>query len=110
MVFEPILYTRTREMAQGLGEALAEADAVAVLELYPGSEAGQGHPNVSARLVADAARRHADGCQVAWTPTAEQATAHLEGVLRSGDACVFMGVSPVPQLVARQLLDVDRVG
>ena len=104
-VFEPILYTRTREMAEALGEALAAADAVAVLELYAGSEAGQRHPNVSARLVADAARKHSHGRPVAWTPTAEEATSHLERTLGPGDACVFIGVGRVPQLVARQLLE-----
>ncbi len=105
VVFEPILFTRTREMARDLGAALAGADVLAVLELYPGSELGQHHPGASARLIVDAAKECAGGCSVAWTPTADDARAFLRSALQPGDACVFMGVSAVPQQLARELVD-----
>lgn len=104
VVFEPILYSRTLAMADVIGAALAEADEVAVLDIYPGSEAGQQHPDVSGRLIADAVGSRIPAEQVAWTPTPDDARAYLESALRPGDACVFMGVGPAPQKLARALL------
>jgi UDP-N-acetylmuramate--alanine ligase len=108
-VFEPILFSRTRTMARPLAEALADADLVAVLDVYPGSEAGQHHPGVSGRLIADAAREYLGDGLVTWLPTPEEAKAHLAATLRADEACVFMGVGPNPQRLARSLLS-DGVG
>ena len=89
-VFEPLLYSRTREMAAAWGRALSAADAVVVLDVFAGSEAGD--EPVSSQLVLDAV----DGPPVV-------AREQLEAMLRTGDACVFMGVGPAPQRIARAL-------
>ena len=105
VVFEPLLFTRTREMAPEMGRALAQADAVVVLELFAGSETGEDHPGVSGRLVARTATAHADGRPVVFAPTAADAERHLKDWLEAGDTCVVMGVGGEPQRLARTLVD-----
>jgi UDP-N-acetylmuramate--alanine ligase len=102
VVFEPVLFTRMRAMAPDLGAALAGADVLIVLGLFEGSEAGQHHPGVSGRTIADAAAAQSDS--VFYEPDEAAALARLESILGAGDACVFMGVSPAPQRIARELI------
>jgi UDP-N-acetylmuramate--alanine ligase len=90
VVFEPLLYSRTRDMAADWGEALRGADEVVVLEVRAGSEAGK--EPVSGRVVAEAANGIFD-------PAGEG----LARLVRPGDACVFMGVGQTPQQLAREL-------
>ena len=102
VVFEPVLFTRMRAMAPDLGAALAGADVLIVLGLFEGSEAGQHHPGVSGRTIAEAASARLDA--VFYEPDAAAALDRLESILGAGDACVFMGVSPAPQRIARELI------
>jgi UDP-N-acetylmuramate--alanine ligase len=64
-VFQPHLYSRTRDFADDFGAALAEADAVVVMDVYPARE--EPLPGVSGALVADACLRA--GCaDVTYVP------------------------------------------
>ncbi len=99
-VFEPLLYSRTREMAGALGAALSAADEVVVLDVFAGSEAGEDHPDVSGGLVADAVV----GPPAVWVGTPEAARRHLEATLAAGEACVVMGVGEAPHGLARTLV------
>ncbi len=101
VVFEPLLYSRTREMARDLGAALSAADEVIVLDVFAGSEAGEKHPDVSGGIVADAVM----GPPTVWASTPGEARRHLESTLSAGDACVLMGVGEAPQRLARTLAD-----
>ena len=53
VVFQPHLYTRTRDFADGFGEALSAADEARVLPLYPAREAPI--PGVTSGLITGAA-------------------------------------------------------
>ena len=55
--FQPHLYSRTRRLAREFGRALANADVVAVLDVYPARERSEDYPGVSGWLVLGAARR-----------------------------------------------------
>jgi UDP-N-acetylmuramate--alanine ligase len=99
-VFEPLLYSRTQEMAPELGAALSAADEVVVLDVFAGSEAGEDGGSVSGQIVADAVA----GPPAFWVGAAQTAARHLESRLCDGDACVVMGVSAAPQAVARALV------
>src|SRR6185437_16383166 len=46
-VFQPHLFSRTALLAREFGEALAEADEVVVLEVYPARERAEDFPGVS---------------------------------------------------------------
>jgi UDP-N-acetylmuramate--alanine ligase len=54
-VFQPHLFSRTRDFARGFAEALLDAEVAVVLPIYPARE--QPIPGVSSRLVVDEALR-----------------------------------------------------
>jgi UDP-N-acetylmuramate--alanine ligase len=102
-VFQPHLYSRTRELAGAFGRALGEADAVAVLPVYPARERGEDFPGVDGRLIA-AASADAPGARlVAWLPGFDVAREWLASTLRAGDLCLVMGAGDVDSL-ARSLI------
>ena len=67
-VFQPHLYSRTALLAREFGAALALADVVAVLDVYPARERAEDHPGVSGLLIAEAAADAAEGRPVYWLP------------------------------------------
>jgi UDP-N-acetylmuramate--alanine ligase len=97
-VFQPHLYSRTELLAADFGRALARADLVAVLDVYPARERAEDHPGVSGLMVAEAAVDAAAGRPVAWLPAFADARGYLERVLDEGDVCVFMGAGDVNEL------------
>ena len=97
-VFQPHLYSRTAALAQEFGSALAQADVVAVLDVYPARERAADFPGVDGRLVAAVAAEQAGGRQVAWLPGFADARAYLEHTLRSGDLCLLMGAGNIDAL------------
>jgi UDP-N-acetylmuramate--alanine ligase len=105
-VFQPHLYSRTASLAREFGEALASADMVVVLDVYPARERAEDHPGVSGLLVAEAAADAAGGREVCWLPTFADASPVLHGTLREGDVCVAMGAGDVDSL-ARGLVERD---
>jgi UDP-N-acetylmuramate--alanine ligase len=86
-VFQPHLYSRTRDLWEAFGRALAAADAVWVTDVYPAREAPI--EGVTGALVADAAR--AEGAEVTYRETIDGLADALFGWLESGDVCVMMG-------------------
>jgi UDP-N-acetylmuramate--alanine ligase len=102
--FQPHLYSRTRHLTREFGAALALADVVVVLEVYPARERAEDHPGVSGRLVAAAAADAARGRHVYWAPRMEDAIALLHDELRPGDALLTLGAGDVDR-VAEALVD-----
>jgi UDP-N-acetylmuramate--alanine ligase len=97
-VFQPHLYSRTQREAREFGAALAAADHVAVLDVYPARERAADYPGVSGLLVARAAADAAAGRPVAWLPTAAQAKPYLSRLLREGDLCLTLGAGDIDAL------------
>jgi UDP-N-acetylmuramate--alanine ligase len=97
-VFQPHLYSRTRRQAPEFGAALAAADAVVVLDVYPARERAQDFPGVSGLLVARAAADAAAGRPVYWTPSLAQAETLLRRLLREGDLVLTLGAGDVDAL------------
>jgi UDP-N-acetylmuramate--alanine ligase len=100
-VFQPHLYSRTELLAREFGAALARADVVAVLDVYPARERAEEHPGVSGLLIAEAVADAAQGRPVYWLPAIETAAPVLEGLLGDGDLCVVMGAGDVDALGRR---------
>jgi UDP-N-acetylmuramate--alanine ligase len=100
-VFQPHLYSRTRLLARRFGAALALADAVAVLDVYPARERAEEHAGVSGLLIAEAAADAAQGRTVMWLPGMDDAERPLREMLREGDVCVVMGAGDVDELARR---------
>jgi UDP-N-acetylmuramate--alanine ligase len=104
-VFQPHLFSRTRELAHGFGQALAGADLVVVVPIYPARERAEDFPGVDGRLVAAAAADAWPGRRpVAWMPSLKDGASYLRGILRDGDLCLVMGAGNVDSL-GRALLD-----
>ena len=63
-------------LAREFGRALALADVVVVLDVYPARERAEDFPGVSGLLVAEAAADAAGGRPVWWLPRAGRRRAH----------------------------------
>jgi len=107
-VFQPHLFSRTRALAQAFGHALAGADRIVVLPIYPARERPEDHPGVDGRLVAAAAADAGAGKEVAWLPSFDAAHRFLEQLLRAEDVCVMMGAGDIDRLGRSLLSAPDR--
>lgn len=104
VVFQPHLFSRTRAFAREFGAALAAADLVVVLDVYPARERAEEFPGVSGHLIAAAtadARRDGPADGVAWLPGFDAAEAYLRAALRPGDLVLAMGAGDVNALGRR---------
>lgn len=99
--FQPHLYSRTAMLAREFGEALALADVVCVLDVYPARERAEDHPGVSGWLVAAAAASAARGRRVYWTPGMDDAERLLRSILVEGDLLLTLGAGDIDGLAAR---------
>jgi len=100
--FQPHLYSRTRRLAREFGKALALADVVVVLDVYPARELAQDYPGVSGLMVAGRAADAAGGRPVWWLPDLEEAVRRLAAELSEGDVLLTLGAGDVDR-VAREL-------
>jgi UDP-N-acetylmuramate--alanine ligase len=99
VAFQPHLYSRTKALAPEFGAALAAADEIAVLDVYPAREEPVGpFEGVSGLMVASAAADSARGGRVWWLPTAEAAAEALRPRLGEGDVLITIGAGDVYRL------------
>jgi UDP-N-acetylmuramate--alanine ligase len=103
--FQPHLFSRTRDFAEGFGRALALADRVLVADVYPAREAPI--PGVTGAMVADAAR--AAGASVEYVAERDQLPGALRDLLEEGDVCFTLGAGDLDR-AARDLLELLRGG
>jgi UDP-N-acetylmuramate--alanine ligase len=97
--FQPHLYSRTKALASELGGALAAADEIAVLDVYPAREEPVGPlEGVSGLMVAEAAAERAGGRPVWWLPDADAAATALGPQLGDGDLLVTIGAGDIFKL------------
>jgi UDP-N-acetylmuramate--alanine ligase len=100
-VFQPHLFSRTRELAAEFAAALAAADVAAVLDVYPSRERAGDFPGVSGATIAD--HPAAQG-RVASLPAFADVRRELEPRLGPGDVLLVMGAGDVDGL-ARALAE-----
>jgi UDP-N-acetylmuramate--alanine ligase len=100
-VFQPHLFSRTQHSAREFGAALALADAVVVVDIYPARERAEDYPGVTGLLVAEAAADAAGGRPVAWLPGFDAAEAYVRSILRQGDVLLTLGAGDVDALGRR---------
>jgi UDP-N-acetylmuramate--alanine ligase len=97
-VFQPHLYTRTRDFHEAFGVALAAADEVWVSDVFPARE--KPIPGISGRLIADAAV--AGGASTTYHEDLDALKEELLGSVRHGDVVITMGAGDIDR-VARGL-------
>ncbi|MDR1264540.1 MAG: UDP-N-acetylmuramate--L-alanine ligase [Propionibacteriaceae bacterium] len=91
VAFQPHLFSRTRDFADGFGAALAQADQVVVSDVYPARE--QPLPGVSGALVAQAVADH--GGQVVYVERLGDLALALAGLARPGDLVLLAGAGSI---------------
>ena len=99
-VFQPHLYSRTRDFHREFGAALAGADVVWVTDVFPARE--QPIPGITGALVADGTR-DAGGPVVHYQADFGGLTAALAPTLQSGDVLVTMGAGSIEETGAAVL-------
>lgn len=95
-VFQPHLYSRTRDFADGLGAGLAQADVVVVMDVYAARE--DPVPGVSGRLVAEAIRRVRPEADVHYVPSWSDVAGEVATLVRPGDLVLTIGAGDVTMI------------
>ncbi len=91
-LFQPHLYSRTRDFAREFGKALNAADVALVTEIYPSREAPIA--GVTGRSVVEAAVAYGHR-QALFLPAREDVAPALRELLRPGDLLLTMGAGDV---------------
>jgi UDP-N-acetylmuramate--alanine ligase len=91
-VFQPHLFSRTRDFAGQLGGALAAADQVWVADIYPAREAPI--PGITGELVSGAVTA-AGGRDIRYHPDMTTLPVAVADSLRAGDVCLTMGAGSI---------------
>ncbi len=94
-VFQPHLFSRTQDQAEGFGRALLGADMAVVTDVYPSRE--QPIPGVTGELVVDSARRGGHR-NVHYCPSWQDAPELLRGEVGPGDVVFTLGAGDVNRL------------
>jgi UDP-N-acetylmuramate--alanine ligase len=91
-LFQPHLFSRTRDFTEDFGGAIAAADVSIVMDVYPSRE--RPIPGVTGELVADAARR-AGHAKVIYAHEKKRVVDCLERTLEPGDLLLTLGAGDV---------------
>jgi len=103
-VFQPHLYTRTRDFLNDFAAALCDADEFVVTAIYKSRE--EPLPGISGRAIVDAAA--AQGCrQASYIDRKEEIPSVLVPKLKKGDAVVVMGAGDINEICG---LILERLG
>jgi UDP-N-acetylmuramate--alanine ligase len=97
-VFQPHLFSRTQLLAREFGRALAAADVVAVLDVYPARERPADFPGITGLTIAQAVADAAHGKPVLWLPDRTKARTIIAEQLGDGDLCLVLGAGDVDKL------------
>ncbi len=100
-VFQPHLYSRTRDQAPAFGRALLSADQAVVVDIYGSRE--QPIEGVDAGLVVDEAKGSGHR-EVTWIPDWRDAVEILRQRVEPGDVIITLGAGDIYQL-AEQLVE-----
>jgi UDP-N-acetylmuramate--alanine ligase len=98
--FQPHLFSRTKQLQREFGRALALADVVVVVDIYPAREDAADYPGVTGFLVARAAGDSGCGRPVFWLPSMDEAARVIGGMTGDGDLVVTLGAGNVDQVAA----------
>ncbi len=96
VVFQPHLYSRTRDFAREFAAALAPADVVVLMEVYAARE--DPVPGVSSQLVADALRELRPEADVTVVQSWSAVAGHVAGLARAGDLVLTVGAGDVTMI------------
>ena len=93
-LFQPHLYSRTREHGVAMGSALAAADVAIVTDVYGAREKPE--LGISGKIVADAAV--AAGAMVVYEPRRDELVNEVVELLRDGDVLITLGAGDITRV------------
>jgi len=91
-VFQPHLYSRTRDFQEEFARSFFNADALVVTDVYPAREAPI--DGVDGALIADLARQYGHR-NVTYVPDKEDIPDHLIDATQSGDTVITVGAGDI---------------
>ena len=100
VAFQPHRYTRTAQLLDEFGPALAEADEIILTDIYAAGE--DPIPGVTAERLAEAVR-HGSGRPVRLVPALDEVVPALVALTRPGDAVITLGAGSIARVPARLL-------
>jgi UDP-N-acetylmuramate--alanine ligase len=91
-VFQPHLYTRTRDFYEEFGKSFLLSDVLIVTDVYPARE--EPIQGVTGELIVGAAKRfgHKD---VHYVPEKKQIASYLQSIVKTGDIVITMGAGDI---------------
>lgn len=104
VIFQPHLYTRTRDFAAEFGRSLSLADEVIVLDVYGARE--EPIPGVTGRIVADAIPLPPE--HVHYEPGFDRVPDLVAALVADGDLVLTMGAGDVTMLGTEVIAALDR--
>jgi UDP-N-acetylmuramate--alanine ligase len=93
-VFQPHLYSRTRDFYREFGASFNQADVLMVTDIYPARE--QPLPGITGELVAQAARELGHR-QVVYVPDKKDIPRELASIVKPGDIVITLGAGDIYQ-------------
>jgi UDP-N-acetylmuramate--alanine ligase len=91
-VFQPHLYTRTRDFYEEFGKSFLLSDVLIVTDVYPARE--EPIQGVTGELIVDAAKRFGHK-GVRYVPDKKDVPAYLMSIVKSGDIVITMGAGDI---------------
>ncbi len=101
VVFQPHLYSRTRDFIDEFAEALSFADVVVITDIYPARE--EPIPGISAARIAEKILK-----PVHYIPCRHLLPMEVAKIVRSGDVVVGMGAGNISEFGSAILVELDR--
>jgi UDP-N-acetylmuramate--alanine ligase len=106
VAFQPHRYSRTNQLLDRFGPALAGADEVVLTDIYAAGE--DVIPGVTVDLLADAIRRAAPSLPLHVVHPVEDVPAALARLARAGDVVVLLGAGSIGSMAAKVLAALER--
>ena len=94
-LFQPHLFSRTQREAKAFGQALAQADLVVQIDVYPARERQEDYPGITGLLIAQHTADARRGVPDIWAKTHATARDILQRTLQEGDLLLTMGAGDV---------------
>ena len=98
VLFQPHRFSRTARLLEQFGDALAQADALVLVEIYPASETPI--PGVDSVGLAVSVRQHRD-IPIRIADSLDEAVTYVGSHASSGDLILVLGAGSVGQLAPR---------
>jgi UDP-N-acetylmuramate--alanine ligase len=93
-VFQPHLYSRTRDLMDAFARAFFNADVLILTDVYGARERSEDHADISGATLAERARWNGHR-NVVYVPDLDDLDAAIDRLVRPGDLLLTMGAGPI---------------